>query len=138
MTAGRAEPSLGEVKRSFLASVVLLLASSTLLDAVAYADRADDCWFMRLTQAERPPCCDLMGKTRLTLPGGDCCKLLVWEVGPDRVVSDAAVHVPPAALALLPRIFLAAPPPAVAPLVPSQARAPPPPWRPTDTVRLLI
>lgn len=128
----------GRVRRSVLASIVVLLASSAVLEGVAYAQRADDCWFMRLPRAERPPCCDLMGKTRVTLPGGDCCKLLVWDAGQDRVVSDGAVDVPLAALVVLPRFVLSGHPPAVTVATPRQARAPPPPWRPTDTVRLLI
>ena len=138
MTPCEEGPTLAGVKRPIQAVIVALLAASALLEGVAYAQRADDCWVMRLPHAERPPCCDLMGKTRVTLPGGDCCKLLVWEAGQERVVFDGAVDVPLAPLALLPRIVVLGQPVAVALSTPKHARAPPPPWRPTDTVRLLI
>ena len=134
--AGRG-PHDGSVKGPSIAALtVALLASATVLEGVAYAQKADACWFQRLPQSARPDCCDLVGKTRFTPEGGDCCKLFRWEEGEPRASSDASPDVLPAMLVATLRV--AAPQIRARGIdrpVPS-SRAPP--WRPTDTVRLLI
>lgn len=55
------------------------LAVIASLQTVAFFARADACWHLRRTVAERPPCCALAGQTRFTAEGGDCCKLLVLD-----------------------------------------------------------
>ncbi|MEM9073712.1 MAG: hypothetical protein AAGE52_34800 [Myxococcota bacterium] len=125
------------MRRPLLAAIVALLAVSSVLEAVAYAEQANACWFMRLPQAERPPCCDLMGKTRFTLPGGDCCKFFVYDEGDARALSDVPTDVPPAGVVVFARTTVANAPTRISSTT-ARARAPPPRWRPTDTVRLLI
>jgi len=133
----RTHPHNDGVKAPSIAVLTFaILASATVLEGVAYADRADACWFQRLPQAERPVCCDLVGKTRFTLPGGDCCKLFTWDEGDPRAMTDVGSDVAPAMIVLLPRIAEPVAPALVAIAAAPRARAPP--WRPTDTVRLLI
>lgn len=125
------------MKAPSIAVVTLaLLASATLLEGVVYAQKADACWFQRMPHSARPPCCDLVGKTRFTREGGDCCKLFSWDEGDPRALSDAPTAVAPAALMVLPRVAMSPLRRAIAIEATPRSRAPP--WRPTDTVRLLI
>ncbi len=117
--------------------VVLGLGVVTVLEGVAYAKRANACWFMRLTIEERPSCCDLMGKTRFTLPGGDCCKLLTLEEAEPTALTDATASIAPVASCVQLVDVSGAAPLTTESCVPARARAPPR-WRTTDTIVLLI
>lgn len=123
--------------RRFLAVVVVFLGAVSVTHGIVYAQKAESCWFMRLTQDERPECCSLVGKTRFTPVGGDCCKLFLWDDAEPGATTDVPTSVPVALLVELPRLALVHHEPTSRGPAIGRARAPPP-WRPTDTIRLLI
>ena len=91
-----------------------LLGSAVALSAASFGARALACETMRMTEAERPACCDFGSKDRFTRDGGDCCKAL-WSTAaepaaeraldrlPERPEVDSAApdHAEPAAFASL-------------------------------------
>lgn len=83
------------------------LALSVLLQATVFIQTAESCWFMRLTEAERPVCCALGSKDRVTPEGGDCCKS-VWLNADRPAGSTSSPEVPAAFVAFIPQAQLIA------------------------------
>lgn len=119
--------------------MLALLALATVLDGVAFAQKAEACAMVRRPAAERKGCCALAGVERITREGGDCCKTLTLGATEDALSTSIAVEVPPAMVALGTHASLSVRPARAQLRTSHRARAPPPPlWRPTDTVRLLL
>lgn len=119
--------------------VLALLALATVLDGVAFAQKAEACAMVSRPAAERKGCCALAGVERITREGGDCCKTLTLGATEDASNASLSLEVPPAMVALgaPPRVQVH--PARGRVLAAGRARAPPPPlWRPTDFVRLLL
>jgi len=116
-----------------------LLTLAVGAQAAAFAARAYDCRFMRMTASERPGCCSLSARDRFTRPGGDCCKHLVVEEATPATGTDFVHTVPPSLPATTPAQL--AVPARVAHLraVPPRAvQRPPPIPIPTETIVLRV
>lgn len=116
----------------------LLLALASTLSSVSYFMAADSCWFTRMTSAERPPCCDLGGRDRFTMPGGDCCKTLHYEAAELVELTEALADIAPAAVAPFEPAALVHIRPGHPLAIEPRARPPPPPTLPLITRTIVL
>ncbi len=125
--------------KEWLTVAIASLAVAVSLQTAAFFVRADACWHLRRTIAERPPCCALAGQTRFTAEGGDCCKLLVLD---ETGVAIELGTAPIAALALAAPALrwqrVVSSPRAVSRPSAFARGPPPPPFHPTATTVLRV
>ena len=123
--------------RAMAPIVLAALCAVTTARGAAFLERVQQCEGIRQPTAARSGCCALAGMERITREGGDCCKTLSladtdWA---GETHAEQRVFAP----AFIARFVLAVvrADRHTATTRPRGARAPPP-WRPTDTVRLLV
>ena len=137
----RAESAIYRPMRAqgWLTVGIASLAIAASLQTAAFFVRADACWHLRRTVAERPPCCALAGQTRFTAEGGDCCKLLVLdETGVAIELGPAPVAAFALAAPVLRWQLVASRPRAVSRPSPFARGPPPSPFHPTATTVLRV
>jgi len=116
-----------------------LLTLAVGAQTAAFAARAYDCRFMRMTASERPGCCASSARDRFTRPGGDCCKHLVVEESTPATGPDSVHTVPPSLAATAPTHLEVIARVAHARAVPPRAvQRPPPIPIPTETIVLRV